>query len=167
MAIDSSPEYGKRLIPQILDRLASIDPDRIVYSVATFSDDSPNFRDITARAFAKAVDKTAWWLHDRVGAQSEMSNGISKEILNENFNGASNGISTGVSNGTSNGVSNGVVNGDLNGNHRKDPKIQPLAYIGPRKSDISIEAAKEVTYYAKTMFGTFCSPMVPSRLGVL
>lgn len=40
MATDSSMEYGKRLIPPILDSLASAEPDRIIYSVATFSDSS-------------------------------------------------------------------------------------------------------------------------------
>ena len=67
MAINASTEYGKRLIPQILDSLASAEPDRIIYSVATFSDNDHGFQHITAREFAKAVDKTAWWLHDKLG----------------------------------------------------------------------------------------------------
>ncbi|KAL8722330.1 MAG: hypothetical protein Q9225_001178 [Loekoesia sp. 1 TL-2023] len=67
MAMNTLTEYGKRLIPQILDNLASAEPDRIIYSVATFSDISHEFRHISARTFAKAVDKTAWWLHDQVG----------------------------------------------------------------------------------------------------
>ncbi|KAL8826985.1 MAG: hypothetical protein Q9191_003458 [Dirinaria sp. TL-2023a] len=67
MAVKSSTEYGKRLIPQILDSLASAEPDRIIYSVAAFSDRSHGFRHISARKFAKAVDTTAWWLCDQVG----------------------------------------------------------------------------------------------------
>jgi hypothetical protein len=67
MAMNNSAEYGKRLIPQILDSLASTDPDRIIYSVAKFSDISQDFRHISARNFANAVDKTAWWLHNQVG----------------------------------------------------------------------------------------------------
>ncbi|KAI4194481.1 MAG: hypothetical protein LQ348_002638 [Seirophora lacunosa] len=67
MAMNTSTEYGKRLIPHILDSLASAEPDRIIYSVATFSDTSHHFRHISARTFAKAVDKTAWWLHKHVG----------------------------------------------------------------------------------------------------
>jgi hypothetical protein len=62
MAIDTSQKYGRRLIPQILDSLAAAEPDRIVYSVAEFLEDGPKFREITARAFAQAVDKTAWWI---------------------------------------------------------------------------------------------------------
>lgn len=64
--------YGKRLIPQILDNLAAREPDRVIYSVATFSDISPNFRHITASAFAKAVDKTAWWLRGQLGSSASI-----------------------------------------------------------------------------------------------
>lgn len=60
-------EYGKRLIPQILDSLASAEPDRIIYSVATFLDSSHEFRHISARTFANAVDRTAWWLLKQIG----------------------------------------------------------------------------------------------------
>ena len=67
MAMTISTEYGRRLIPHILDSLASAEPDRIIYSVARFSDSSHEFRHISARTFAKAVDKTAWWLHEQVG----------------------------------------------------------------------------------------------------
>lgn len=67
MTLNNSAEYGKRLLPQILDRLAITEPDRIIYSVATLSDISYGLRHISARTFAKAVDKTAWWLHKQVG----------------------------------------------------------------------------------------------------
>ena len=66
MAMNTSREYSKRLIPQILDGLACAEPDRIIYSVATVSDISHEFRHISARTFAKAVDKTAWWLLNQV-----------------------------------------------------------------------------------------------------
>ncbi|KAJ3533667.1 hypothetical protein NM208_g7881 [Fusarium decemcellulare] len=59
--------YGRRLIPQIADSLASLEPHRIIYSVANSSNISDGFQHVSARAFAKAVDKTAWWLHSQVG----------------------------------------------------------------------------------------------------
>ncbi|KAF2001389.1 transferase family protein [Amniculicola lignicola CBS 123094] len=59
--------YGRRLIPQIMDNLASTEPNRTVFTVASFTNGSPEFRYISARVFAKAVDKTAWWLHNQVG----------------------------------------------------------------------------------------------------
>ncbi|KAH6867180.1 hypothetical protein B0T10DRAFT_53432 [Thelonectria olida] len=101
MAVDNSPEYGKRLIPQILDRLASTDPDRIVYSLATFgSPHSPAFRHISAYTFAKAVDKTAWWLHKHLYTAA-------------------------------NGVVNGEQTSCTNGQKQEASEIQPLGYIGP------------------------------------
>jgi hypothetical protein len=50
-----------------MDSLAAAEPERIVFSLTTFSGDSLEFRHISARAFTKAVDKTAWWLHSQVG----------------------------------------------------------------------------------------------------
>lgn len=65
--MNTSMKYGKRLIPLTLDEMASAEPDRIIYSVATLSDISHELRHISARTFAKAVDKSAWWLHNQIG----------------------------------------------------------------------------------------------------
>ncbi|KAI4176560.1 MAG: hypothetical protein LQ346_007859 [Caloplaca aetnensis] len=65
-------EYGKRLVPQILDTLASTEPDRIIYSIARFSGPAQEFRRVSARTFAQAVDKTAWWLQKQVGTTIEI-----------------------------------------------------------------------------------------------
>lgn len=61
-----SPQYGRRLIPQIMDSLATTDPDRIIFSIANVSNNNVSLREIPARAFMKAVDKTAWWLLKKV-----------------------------------------------------------------------------------------------------
>lgn len=63
----SPTNYGRRLIPQILDDLAIAEPDRILYSIATSSDISRGFQQVSAHTFAKAVDKTAWLLRDQLG----------------------------------------------------------------------------------------------------
>ncbi|XPS80139.1 hypothetical protein M3J09_012100 [Ascochyta lentis] len=63
---DNPAAYGQRLIPRIMDELASTDPERIVFTLATVSGTSLNFQNISAQKFAEAVDKTAWWLHDEV-----------------------------------------------------------------------------------------------------
>lgn len=63
----TSTPYGRRLIPQIMDSLAAAEPDRTVFSLATFSESSLRFQHISAHAFTKAVDKTAWWLYNQVG----------------------------------------------------------------------------------------------------
>ena len=62
-----SSDYGRRLIPQILDTLAAEEPERVIYSLAKSSDISQGFREVTARSFVQAVDKTAWWLRGHVG----------------------------------------------------------------------------------------------------
>ena len=67
MAAKPSSEYGNRLLPQIVDALARTDPDRIVYSIASFSEVSHEFRHISAKYFAQAIDKTAWWLSKEIG----------------------------------------------------------------------------------------------------
>ncbi|CEF78594.1 unnamed protein product [Fusarium graminearum] len=72
---NSKEEFGRRLIPQILDRLALADPERVIYSIASFPNDQPSFRDITAREFTKAVDKTAWWLQRELHSTNGVSNG--------------------------------------------------------------------------------------------
>lgn len=74
MASEKHPKYGKRLLPQILDGLALTEPDRIVYSLASFRNDAPHFRTITACLFAKAVDKTAWWLYNQTREQRQSHN---------------------------------------------------------------------------------------------
>jgi hypothetical protein len=73
MAVDSTQNYGKRLIPQVLDALARAEPDRIIYSLASFADQTAQFQTVTAAAFVKAVDKTAWFLHDRLKEHREES----------------------------------------------------------------------------------------------
>ncbi|KAF5715932.1 nonribosomal peptide synthetase [Fusarium mundagurra] len=72
--VDTEPSYGRRLIPQILDRLAKADPERVVYSITSFSDGVPAFKDITAREFARAVDKTAWWLQKHLNEMNGAPN---------------------------------------------------------------------------------------------
>ncbi|KAG5797439.1 hypothetical protein H9Q69_003542 [Fusarium xylarioides] len=73
--VETEPSYGRRLIPQILDRLAVADPERVVYSITSLSDGIPNFKHITAQAFARAVDKTAWWLHKHLNEMNGAPNG--------------------------------------------------------------------------------------------
>lgn len=67
-----SENYGKRLIPQILDNVAATDPDRIVYSIAKSADISQGLQHITAKQFAEAVDKTAWWIQSKVGKSTTL-----------------------------------------------------------------------------------------------
>jgi hypothetical protein len=106
MMVDISQNYGRRLIPQILDLLAAADPDRIIYSVARFPEDGPKFREISARAFAQAVNKTAWWLQKHMKELHVPSQTDDEHKPNET---------------------------EVN-----KSKVQPLGYIGPRKSTMTV-----------------------------
>lgn len=85
------PTVGRRLVLNIIDGRARINPDRSVYRIPLVSGNHPfefkdkscrgnvhsvplssdnilnNFRDISARTFANAVDLVAWWLDDESG----------------------------------------------------------------------------------------------------
>lgn len=63
-----STPYGRRLIPQIMDNLAAIDSERTVFSLVSLSNGLLKLNPVSARQFTRAVDKTAWWLRDQVGA---------------------------------------------------------------------------------------------------
>lgn len=62
-----SPDYGRRLLPQIIDELAASHPEQSLFSLSSMVKNVLEFRDVSARQFAKAVDKTAWWLQEKVG----------------------------------------------------------------------------------------------------
>ena len=70
--VEEKQDYGRRLLPHIVDDVASEFPDRIVYSIVNNPDDPNDTKHITAAAFAKAIDKTAWWLNSLVGAQTSV-----------------------------------------------------------------------------------------------
>jgi hypothetical protein len=83
MTINNPQNYGKRLIPQILESLALAEPDRMIYSLASLSNGTIDFQGISARAFAKAVDKTAWWLHNQTREQIQSQNGGNDKDLDQ------------------------------------------------------------------------------------
>lgn len=90
-----SPAYGKRLIPQIMDNLAATDPTRTVFSLTVGSENGLTLRNVSALEFAKAVDRTAWWLQNKVG---------------------------------------------------RSTSVQPVGYIGPRKSEFEIRICPGSTF---------------------
>ena len=67
MSVKANRDYGRRLIPRILDSVAALSPERIVYTVLNLVDGKYQLQHITASIFAKAVDKTAWWLQSQIG----------------------------------------------------------------------------------------------------
>jgi len=65
------PRFGSRLLPQVVDDLAQLSPNRVYASVPISSDLSMGFQDVTMLDMSRAVDYFAWWLEDRIGRSTE------------------------------------------------------------------------------------------------
>ena len=62
------PDYGRRLLPTIVDDTARDDPDRAAFSVPrTDSDLSQGYIDVSYATFANAVDQLAWLIEVKLG----------------------------------------------------------------------------------------------------
>lgn len=62
------PRWRKQLIPNIVDHLAEVEPDKLYaeYPISTASYDE-GYRKITYAAFANAINGVAWWLQETLG----------------------------------------------------------------------------------------------------
>ena len=61
------PNYGARLLPQVVDELAQSNPDRVYMSIPKSSDISQGFRNITMREMALAANHMDWWIEEHLG----------------------------------------------------------------------------------------------------
>lgn len=113
-ASSPSRDYGKRLLPQIIDGLAVSHPDQIIFSLSSIEKKILTLQDVTIGQFAKAIDKTAWWLEKTIGKQD---------------------------------------------------RIQPIAYIGPRKHSIFLHIIQPANP-EYTIYVTFCLHMHASKLAL-
>lgn len=63
-----SPEYGTRLLPTLVDEIATTTPNRVYASVPRDDADvSKGFKDVTYAEFAQAIDALSWWLDETLG----------------------------------------------------------------------------------------------------
>ena len=67
MSLPERPDYGRRLLPNIVDDLASTHPDLIVYSIPLTKNPADGFKDISSKTFANAVNRAAFWLVGALG----------------------------------------------------------------------------------------------------
>ncbi len=65
--------YGRRLLAQVVDDRARLQPEKIWASIA-HSDARDGFRDVTIRELAQAVNFMSWWIEARIG-RSKPANG--------------------------------------------------------------------------------------------
>ncbi|KAI0532164.1 hypothetical protein GGR58DRAFT_491137 [Xylaria digitata] len=64
------PDYGKRLMPVVLDELAKTDPSRLYAAIPKSTDVKDGFRDITAADVARCVNFMALWIEQKLGRSS-------------------------------------------------------------------------------------------------
>lgn len=60
-------EVGDRLLPSLVDYIARTDPERVFCSFAKTTDPADGFQDVTYRVFARANDRLAWYLEEKLG----------------------------------------------------------------------------------------------------
>ncbi|KAI1774063.1 acetyl-CoA synthetase-like protein [Hypoxylon cercidicola] len=60
-------EYGRRLLPAVLDSLADSDPTRLYAVIPKTSNMKDGFRDISVADIARAANSMAQWIEDRFG----------------------------------------------------------------------------------------------------
>lgn len=63
----AEPDYGRRLLPVLVDELSRDDPERPFVSLPRSSDPEDGFEDVTYRIFANAINRAAWWLETKLG----------------------------------------------------------------------------------------------------
>jgi acyl-CoA synthetase (AMP-forming)/AMP-acid ligase II len=62
-----APEYGRRLIPNIIDERAESDPTKAFASIPRSKDLGDGFVDITYALIANAINRASWWLSHSMG----------------------------------------------------------------------------------------------------
>ena len=63
-----SPIFGERLLPTLIDEIATTTPNRVYASIPRDDADMSNgFRDVTYADFARAIDDFAFWLDSALG----------------------------------------------------------------------------------------------------
>lgn len=68
MAISRETEdYGRRLLPNVIEHAATVSPDRIAYSFPISNDPALGFHDINNQSYANGVNRTAWWIEENFG----------------------------------------------------------------------------------------------------
>lgn len=64
----TTPDYGRRLLPVLIDENARDDPDRAAFSIPrTDLDLSRGYLDITYATFANAINQLAWLIESNLG----------------------------------------------------------------------------------------------------
>lgn len=60
-------DYGRRILPIVVEDAARKSPDRVAYSFPITDDPSEGFHDITNSRYSNGVNRTAWWIEKSFG----------------------------------------------------------------------------------------------------
>ena len=63
----SSPPYGRRLFPILIDEIARDSPTKPFVAIPKSSNPKDGFFDISYHLFAGAINKCAWWIEKELG----------------------------------------------------------------------------------------------------
>ena len=63
-ANETPPQFGRRLIPHLIDERAQCDWRQPLTSIPRSSKPRDGFKDISYRQFANAVNHCAWWMRE-------------------------------------------------------------------------------------------------------
>ena len=63
-------DQGHRLLPVVLDHVATETPQRVYASIPRSEDLADGFKDKTFADMAKAVHSCAWWIRNNVGVSN-------------------------------------------------------------------------------------------------
>lgn len=70
-SITRIPDYGRRLLPALVDDIARDEPDRVLFSTPRNNQPSIGYDIVTAKTFANSVNRLCWWLESHVGVNTE------------------------------------------------------------------------------------------------
>ncbi|KAI0186100.1 hypothetical protein EV127DRAFT_463436 [Xylaria flabelliformis] len=62
-----TPNYGERLVPNIIDDVAKNEPWKAFASIPVSEDLSDGYVDVTYRIIANAINRASWWLSENLG----------------------------------------------------------------------------------------------------
>lgn len=67
MTTPSQGKVGERLLPSVVDHLAATEPDKILFSFTRTKNPADGFQDVSAKKFARAVDRCSWYVDEKLG----------------------------------------------------------------------------------------------------
>jgi hypothetical protein len=67
VSTDSSTDFGRRLIPRIIDERAEEHPESRVYLIPRTANLEDGFDNITWLQLANAINRVSWWIEDNLG----------------------------------------------------------------------------------------------------